>query len=659
MAHQSSGQEVDNEQQEQLEWEAVNRILQHHGFKPIHFADPMENKNLSDLVLLEKRSASEVRLALKTLLKDTERRQALIQELIQTNNQLKEEAQQQQARAARQSQRASDLERILDGVKTKIQALEDDYIAKAAQHQSQLKQLQQEKRDVQNNYQVLEQKLGEEREVISQLQKKLYFTVKEEERRVTRQSSAFQQICRRTAKPHSQLDQQILDVIDVYEAQIQELRTELRTWRGDADETDQNGTAGSRTKEERNRTIDATLSYKALLKSYQEQLKETKAQKEELREKIQTLKQELESRPTAKELKSCKQQLKRMDRIIQQTNVKSAQLCSAEENGKDKDSTDVEHIDSLQASLCRWYLKGACKELEVQDLNDLIPAAKLRAKQAASVPKLTKVLDALKAVMSNPRAPVLLHRQRPSRLLPPDSPEEVGLELIVPTIDMWANQLMSLKDLHCALRKLLLRVAPWQSAGTQGASETVRVEELLLMADVMLEETAKSEKVLPKSSVGQRPAISSTLFSGPLATEMRSPTRNTLHAMVTHFQQLFDVNSIAGVYPRMNEVYSRLGEMTNAMRNLREILGLDEGAPPSALVNKVGWLCASLSQDTSQQLAGLLGASDIDSIITKLEEHEEFFPEFHSLVLELLHILDVRRLDEIVPAVRSLQMTNE
>nr|XP_006636431.1 PREDICTED: centrosomal protein of 70 kDa [Lepisosteus oculatus] len=515
-------------QQEQLEWEAVNRILQHHGFKPIHFADPMENKNLSDLVLLEKRSASEVRLALKTLLKDTERRQALIQELIQTNNQLK-----------------------------------------------------------------------------------------------------------RTAKPHSQLDQQILDVIDVYEAQIQELRTELRTWRGDADVTDQNGPAGSRTKEERNRTIDATLNYKALLKSYQEQLKETKAQKEELREKIQTLKQELESRPTAKELKSCKQQLKRMDRIIQQTNVKSAQLCSAEENGKDKDSTDVEHIDSLQASLCRWYLKGACKELEVQDLNDLIPAAKLRAKQAASVPKLTKVLDALKAVMSNPRAPVLLHRQRPSRLLPPDSPEEVGLELIVPTIDMWANQLMSLKDLHCALRKLLLRVAPWQSAGTQGASETVRVEELLLMADVMLEETAKSEK------------------------EMRSPTRNTLHAMVTHFQQLFDVNSIAGVYPRMNEVYSRLGEMTNAMRNLREILGLDEGAPPSALVNKVGWLCASLSQDTSQQLAGLLGASDIDSIITKLEEHEEFFPEFHSLVLELLHILDVRHLDEIVPAVRSLQMTNE
>lgn len=44
--------------------------------------------------------------------------------------------------------------------------------------------------------------------------------------------------------------------------------------------------------------------------------------------------------------------------------------------------------------------------------------------------------------------------------------------------------------------------------------------------------------------------------------------------MVSHFQTLFDVTSLAGVYPRMNEVYTRLGEMTNTMRNLREVLDL-------------------------------------------------------------------------------------
>lgn len=35
------------QQQEQTEWDAVNRLLQHHGFKPVHFADPVENKNLA------------------------------------------------------------------------------------------------------------------------------------------------------------------------------------------------------------------------------------------------------------------------------------------------------------------------------------------------------------------------------------------------------------------------------------------------------------------------------------------------------------------------------------------------------------------------------------------------------------------------------------
>lgn len=55
---------------------------------------------------------------------------------------------------------------------------------------------------------------------------------------------------------------------------------------------------------------------------------------------------------------------------------------------------------------------------------------------------------------------------------------------------------------------------------------------------------------------------------------LRSPTRHTLESMVAHFQQLFDVTSLTGIYPRMNEVYSKLGEMNNAMRNLRDVLEL-------------------------------------------------------------------------------------
>ena len=42
-----------------------------------------------DLILLDKKSAGEIRRTLKMMLTDSERRQALIQELVKSNNQLK------------------------------------------------------------------------------------------------------------------------------------------------------------------------------------------------------------------------------------------------------------------------------------------------------------------------------------------------------------------------------------------------------------------------------------------------------------------------------------------------------------------------------------------------------------------------------------------
>ena len=47
-----------------------------------------------------------------------------------------------------------------------------------------------------------------------------------------------------------------------------------------------------------------------------------------------------------------------------------------------------------------------------------------------------------------------------------------------------------------------------------------------------------------------------------------------LKSIVAHFQNLFDVNTIEGTFPRMSEVYMRLGESSNLMNNLRDILGL-------------------------------------------------------------------------------------
>ncbi|KAM9766677.1 centrosomal protein of 70 kDa isoform 2-T2 [Menidia menidia] len=138
-------------QEEQVEWDQVNRLLQHHGFHPVLFADPVENRNLSDLVLLDKRSAAEVRSTLRTMLTDSERRQALVQELVRSNNRLKEEAQQR-------SLRVQELEALLEQADARVQDLE--------QAEARVQDLEQEQ--------------------AARLHRKLYFLIKEEEQRAAR-----------------------------------------------------------------------------------------------------------------------------------------------------------------------------------------------------------------------------------------------------------------------------------------------------------------------------------------------------------------------------------------------------------------------------------------------------------------------------------------
>lgn len=51
-------------------------------------------------------------------------------------------------------------------------------------------------------------------------------------------------------------------------------------------------------------------------------------------------------------------------------------------------------------------------------------------------------------------------------------------------------------------------------------------------------------------------------------------SHSVLLGMVKHFQHLFDVPTISGMYPRMNELYTRFAEMRNVHRNLADLLGL-------------------------------------------------------------------------------------
>ncbi|XP_071602669.1 centrosomal protein of 70 kDa isoform X1 [Heliangelus exortis] len=578
--------------EEKAEWESLNKLLMRHGLKPVSLAAPQSCGNTSGTSVLDTQSSLGIRLALKTLVEDTDRQQKMMQGLLEANRCLRDEIRQERGRASREEQRANDLENVVKSIKSKICQLEDETIAKVCQQQNQVKELQKDQQVKQAKYQQQQQKLQEQEEIIAHLQKELRKVGMEEQRRVAAQNKMFCQFCKRA--PKSLLDQQFLCLIDYYESQISRMKKELRQYKKDEDQPQRE----IKSKEEF-LNLDATPKYRALLTSFQKQLTETKARNEQLLLENINLKKDLEIRPTAQELKLYKHQVKKLEKTLKKT-IQSMGSSTGEKTEENKEPESITGVNQLQA-VCQQYLQ---------------------------------VLSRIDSILQSPRAPPLIYRRSkgPVQNHIKENGQECGFEHLPLTIEMWADQLMALKDLHRSLRKLSLELVPWHLADPQDNRESIRVEDLQFIVDAILEETENKEK------------------------NSQTPSLPTLFAMVSHFQKLFDVNSLTGVYPRMNEVYTKLGEMTNAMRNLHELLELDSSAPPTVVVDTVGKLCDIINENMTEQVQQLLGTRDIHSIINKLEEHECFFPPFQALIQDLLCLLEISNLDDILPTVRNLKL---
>ncbi|KAI2531703.1 centrosomal protein 70 [Homo sapiens] len=572
-------------QQEEAEWESINVLLMMHGLKPLSL---VKRTDLKDLIIFDKQSSQRMRQNLKLLVEETSCQQNMIQELIETNQQLRNELQLEQSRAANQEQRANDLEQIMESVKSKIGELEDESLSRACHQQNKIKDLQKEQKTLQVKCQHYKKKRTEQEETIASLQMEVCRLKKEEEDRIVTQNRVFAYLCKRV--PHTVLDRQLLCLIDYYESKIRKIHTQ-RQYKEDESQSEE---------ENDYRNLDASPTYKGLLMSLQNQLKESKSKIDALSSEKLNLQKDLETRPTQHELRLYKQQVKKLEKALKK-NVKLQELINH------KKAEDTEKKDE---------------------------PSKYNQQQALIDQRYFQVLCSINSIIHNPRAPVIIYKQTKGGVqnFNKDLVQDCGFEHLVPVIEMWADQLTSLKDLYKSLKTLSAELVPWLNLKKQDENEGIKVEDLLFIVDTMLEEVENKEK------------------------DSNMPHFQTLQAIVSHFQKLFDVPSLNGVYPRMNEVYTRLGEMNNAVRNLQELLELDSSSSLCVLVSTVGKLCRLINEDVNEQVMQVLGPEDLQSIIYKLEEHEEFFPAFQAFTNDLLEILEIDDLDAIVPAVKKLKV---
>ncbi|NXF01620.1 CEP70 protein, partial [Smithornis capensis] len=291
-------------QLERAEWENINKLLMRQGLKPVSLTGLQCCRNTSDMIVLDRQSFLEIRLALKTLVEDTERKQKLLQGLTETYRCFRDVMRQERGRVSQQEQWVNDLEDMVKNITAKICQLEDENIAKACQSLKQVEELQKGQQASQVKYQEKQQKkLQEQAEIIACLQKELSKVRMEEQQPVSTQNKMFCHFCKRAAK--SLLDQQ----------KLKQFIFPNRQYKKDEDQVQREG----KSKEEF-LNLDATPNYKALLMSFQKQLTETKARNEELFLENINLKKDLEiSQSTAQDLKFYKHQVKKLEKTVKKT----------------------------------------------------------------------------------------------------------------------------------------------------------------------------------------------------------------------------------------------------------------------------------------------------------------------------------------------------
>ncbi|KAM9601620.1 centrosomal protein of 70 kDa isoform 11-T15 [Trichechus inunguis] len=549
----SSDRFMTEKQQEEAEWESINVLLMTHGLKALSLVG---RTDLKDLIIFDKQSSQRMRENFKTLVEDTARQQNMIRELIETNQQLKNELQLEQRRAADQEQRANDLEQIMESVKSKIGELEDESLNRVCQQQTKIKNLQKEHTALQAKCQRYKKKQMEQQETIASLQKNIYRLTQEEEERIVTQNRVFAYLCKRV--PHSVLDRQLLCLIDYYESKIRKIHQQRPCKEGK-----------SQSEEEKDCiSLDASPSYKGLLMSLQNQLQESKARIDVLLSEKLNLQKDLETR----------------------------------------------------AAMTKYHKAGGFKEQKYivsQFWRPTQHELRLYKQQVKNLEKALKKNIKLQELISQKKA---------------EDPEKKGEESSKDNQQQALIDHRYFQDLYKSLKILSAELVPWHNLKKQDENESIKVEDLLFIVDTMLEEVENKNK------------------------DNNVPNFQTLQAVVSHFQKLFDVPSLNGVYPRMNEVYTRLGEMTNAVRNLQELLELDSSTSLYVLVSTVGKLCRLIIDGVNEQVKQLLGPEELQSIINKLEEHEEFFPAFQAFTNDLLEILEIDDVDAIVPAVKKLKV---
>ncbi|XP_073235827.1 centrosomal protein of 70 kDa-like isoform X1 [Porites lutea] len=630
------------------EWSEVNRKLRHHGFQPVMVLPSSRLQHLpGEAVVLEEFTSKNLRHTLDKLMTDCDRRQSMVQELISSSHRIQRDADEERNRVYRFEMEIRNLQRELEEEKLKTQEMERVRLVELQHHGEEVQELKRSKAELAALHGQLEHKVSQKEAEITRLQRE-YQELIQEGRKVRSRSKLSKY---NSPYRHDTTDQSYESQLSRVQQEVGHLekKTEMHSKPSSVDsfddqrstsQSDSNGDSVCQKGAITQRVGGSAYTPKRSeveLATLEKQLRESKKLIKLLESENTHLKMELESRPNRDQWKNARKYNKKLEKILAENNLspprkmKQKEKRAVETEAKPSSKpqryrTNIEDIDFLPIDVCREYLKEVCGILEINNLQGMEDKVNSLKLPAQSYPAMEKLIRNIMELLSSKDCPSAMLSED---ILSQSSHEfhcERAWQNIVPVLRKWLNELTGLKDLEMSIRQLSSHLMPWKQAGVfQGDHKGYsRVHRLKEAVDALCQEKRASPSEIQTD---------------------QEPSFDHLKSIVAHFQKLFDVYSIEGIFPRMNEIYMQLGETYNSMNNMRDLLGLEPTCKSSDVVNAV----AKLSKAKH-----LLMVEDLPGIIKRLDQYDEFFPAFQSLVSELKRLLRVQEMDEIITAVTAL-----
>ncbi|XP_034321077.2 centrosomal protein of 70 kDa isoform X2 [Magallana gigas] len=607
------------------EWTEVNRKLKNHGLHIIKLLHPSDVALMTGrTVCLDSAMSKALRDNVLSLVADCDHRQTLIQDLIITNNKLKEDLEKQTNLTSKYHGRMKELQVLLESSRSRVQELEEEEGSILVEEEK----LVNTKKAMHAKCKQLTQRCQSQEKEIERLKTKLQKMAEEEDKRANRQSQVFQEFKKRTARAHSVMDEKLLDIIDAYEKQVLGLQKQIEFYKSaelgesrDFDDEDQSIFSLQ---------TEPSNNMKSLVRTYEKQLRKAQDKIKQLENDRELIRLDAGSRPQLQDYRVAQQRMKKLEKLLAVHNIS----IPGEKPNKDpyrlkkKYSTKLEDLDYLPLDFCRQHLRDICTETDAEDLEEVIPLLQKQKEYLETSQRYEQFCRCVQDICQD-------EEDQQGRLLSPSKKKNVltekSLQRTVAKLQCWKQDQDSLQELQISINRLGERVAPWlkiRMSGDPSMTQIISAVDKIVYDDGIIREKDGKEH----------------------------PSRTVLENIVQHFQTLFDVPSVSGVFPRMNDIYTKLGEVHNVLNTLRNLLGLDPDAKSSEIVDAVGHLCQTYRNTTSKQLKSLLQTEDLEGVIRRLEEHSGFFPAFQEIVRKLFEILDIQRMDQIIPAVRALKL---